>query len=139
MKKNSFISDQKGASAFGVIVFLLVLALVINAGVRYYAVVYNCESLKNEMKASVFLGQASSNGTGVAMEQARQRIARAVNENEFPVNTYIDVGLEDGQMYARVAFTQIIHLIPFGIYDYYYVFDETAMPTGFVPKASPGR
>lgn len=139
MRKNSFIQNQRGASSWTVLFFLLVLALAVNAGVRYYAVEYNCASLKNEMRAAVFLGQASGSNPSVAIEQVRQRVTRAVIDNDLPSNAYVEVESEQGQMYARVAFTQIVHLLPFGLYDYYYVFDETATSTGFLPKPTPGK
>lgn len=122
-----------------VLLFLAMLALAVNAGVRYYAVEYNCASLKNEMRAAVFLGQASGSNSNVAVEQARQRVQRAVTDNDLPSNAYVEVESQQGQMYARVAFTAVIHLLPFGIYDYKYVFDETVTSTGFLPKSIPGK
>lgn len=139
MRKKSFTNDQRGASTWKVLFFLAILGLAINAALKYYIVEYNCASLKNEMRASVFLGQASGGSSAVTMEQARQRITRAVRDNEMPSNTYIDVDSDEGQMYARVAFTAVVHLLPFGLYDYNYVFDETATSTGFLPKATPGK
>ncbi len=66
------------------------------------------------------------------VDLVKERIQRALRVNNAPENAILEVKQAGSGVTARVAFSKEVGLLPFGIFNYIYVFDHTATPSGFL-------
>ena len=125
-------SERGGAGVKFLCVFA-VIALVGHAGYNYVPVAYNAESVKTDMNTAVLQGMALPGKSNV-IENVRSRLQRTFAQNNVPADVLLDVKQSGNTLTARVAYVKQVDLLPFGIYQYPYVFDHTATPTGFLLK-----
>jgi len=125
-------SERGGAGVKFLIVFA-VLVLTANAGYHYVPVAYAGESFKSEMQTSVVNGMAT-NGRISPVDYVKTRIQKAIQDNNLPPDTYLDVKQVGSTVQARAVYSQQVSILPFGIYNYTYHFDNTAIPAGFLLK-----
>jgi len=125
-------SERGGAGVKFLIVFA-VLVLAANAGYHYVPVAYAGESFKSEMQTSVVNGMAT-NGRISPVDYVKTRIQKAIQDNNLPTDTYLDVKQVGSTVQARAVYSQQVSILPFGIYNYTYHFDNTAIPAGFLLK-----
>ncbi len=135
MKKrmNEQISERGGASVKFLII-LIVLCLIANAGYHYVPVAYEAEDFKQEMETAVVHAMALS-GTKDPVGLTKLKLQRVALANNVPHDVFIEVKQTNGIYQARAAYTKEVKILPFGLYDYAYVFDHTATPTGFLVKS----
>lgn len=125
---------ERGSAGAKFAVIFGLLALVAHAGFNYVPVAYDAESLKSEMETAVVQGLAMP-GRINPTDNVKARIQKAMQINNIPANAILDVKMgANNSITARVAYTQQVNMLPFGIYKYNYVFDHTATPTGFLLK-----
>lgn len=127
-KKNS----ENGGAGLNLLIIGVVLFLAGNAGYQYIPTAYNGESIKQEMQAAVLQGMALPPSAGDPVKVTKARIEKLIRSNDAPADAFVEVKLTKKAIQARVAYTQQVGLIPFGIYNYQYDFDYTASPTGFL-------
>ncbi len=72
---------------------------------------------------------------GDAGALTKLKLQRVAVANNVPPNVFIEVKQANGVYSARAAYTKEVKILPFGLYDYMYVFDHTATPTGFLVKS----
>ena len=131
-KVNGRESERGSAGAKFLIVFVLIV-LAGNAGYQYIPVAYAGESLKQEMQTAVVNGLAVP-GRMTPVDYVKNRVQKAVSDNNLPSDTVIEVKQVGIAVQARAAFTQKVPMLPFGIYSYDYKFDYTAVPSGYLLK-----
>lgn len=131
MYQRSYSNSERGSAAFKFVFVLILIGLVAHAGYNYVPVAYNAESLKTDMQQAVVQGLALP-GKLDPVENVRNRIHASAQKNGCPPDTTIDVKMKGNVISARVAYTQEVNLLPFGLFRYKYNFDHTATPTGFL-------
>ena len=111
-----------------------VLALVANAGYNFIPVAYQGESFKQEMSTIVLNSVSLPSTHGKPTEVIKFRLATSAKNSSLPYETFIDVKQKNKILTARVYYKKTIPVLPFGAYDYQYVFDHTASPSGFLTQ-----
>ncbi len=127
--------SERGSAGTKFAITMVVILLVANAGYNYVPVAYEAETVKSEMSTAVLQGLATP-GKLSPVDNVKARIQRAFTVNHVPENALLEVKMAGSAVTARVAYTKEIGLLPFGIYNYVYVFDHTATPSGFLLEQS---
>lgn len=124
-------TSERGSAGTKFFITVVIIMLVANAGYNYVPVAYEAESVKSEMSTAVLQGLATP-GKLSPVDNVKARIQRAMTVNHVPENAILDVKQAGAAVTARVAYSKEIGILPFGIYNYIYVFDHTATPSGFL-------
>jgi hypothetical protein len=125
--------SERGSAAIKFLIVFVVLVIAANAGYNYVPVAYAGENFKQEMQTSVVNGMAMP-GKVSPVDYVKNRIQKAVSDNELPKDTVVEVKQVGNSVQAHAVYTQHVSILPFGIYTYTYHFDHTAIPTGFLLK-----
>lgn len=125
--------SERGSAAIKFLIVFVVLIIAANAGYNYVPVAYAGENFKQEMQTSVVNGMAMP-GRISPVDYVKNRIQKAVSDNELPKDTFVEVKQVGNSVQAHAVYTQHVPILPFGIYTYTYHFDHTAIPTGFLLK-----
>lgn len=126
-------SERGGAG----VKFLLVvgfLFLVAHAGYQYIPVAYQGQSFKQDMETTVIKGITMPPSYGKPVDIIKKSLKQMVLNNQLPYETYVDVREKNNIVSARVYYQKIVPILPFGLYNYPYVFDNTATPSGFLTE-----
>lgn len=134
MSMEKFGNGERGAAGAKLLFVLTVLILIGHAGINYVPVAYAGESLKQDMQTAVVQGLATPQKFGTPQQFVKDKIERAIVANDVPKDAYLEVKQNGKTLQARVYYTKSINILPFGIYKYNYVFDQTVTPTGFLMK-----
>ena len=126
--------NERGGAGVKLLIIAVVLILLANAGYNFIPVAYQGESFKQEMETAVIQGVSLPSTQGKPVEIIRFKIANAARTNELPVDVFIDVKEKNNIVTARVYYVKKIPILPFGIFDYDYIFDHTATPSGFLTQ-----
>jgi hypothetical protein len=126
-------SSERGGAGVKLLVVVLVLVLIGNAGYQWIPVAYAGESLKQDMQTAVVQGLAAP-GKASPVDLVKRKILASVQSNDVPDDVIIEVKAANNNIHAHVAYTKEVPLLPFGIYNYQYEFDHTATPSGFLTK-----
>lgn len=128
--------SERNAECGGARVKLLILAVVIglvaNAGYNFVPVAFQGENFKQDMETAVIQGVSLPSTYGTPVNVVRSKVGNAARVYQLPHDTVIDVKEKNNIVVARVYYVKKIPVIPFGIYDYEYVFDHSATPGGFL-------
>lgn len=127
------INSERGGAGVKLLLVILVLFLIGNAGYQFIPVAYSGESLKQDMQTAVVQGLALP-GKGSPVDLVKRKIIMSVESNNVPPDVFIEVKAANNSIQAHVAYTKEVPILPFGIYNYQYEFDHTATPTGFLTK-----
>ena len=127
-------TSERGGAGVKLLLVLLVLILVANAGYNYIPVAYDGENFKQEMQTAVIQGVSMPGGNMTATDVVKNKLQRAALNNNLPVNAVIDVKPLNNVIQAHVSYVKPVNMLPFGLYKYNYQFDNTATPTGFLFK-----
>lgn len=134
MSKEKNRCGERGGAGVKFLFVLTMLILVGHALINYVPVAYSAESMKSDMQTAVVQGMGMPARAGTPNEFITLKLKRAVEANDLPKDTFIEVKMNGKVTQARVYYVQTINLLPFGIYKYNYLFDHTATPTGFLLK-----
>lgn len=126
--------SESGSAGVKILLFLVVLFLIGNAGYNYIPTAYNSENLKQEMHAAVLQGMSVPPSTGTPVDVTKRRLQIFARANDVPPDAYIEVKQVNNLLQARIAYVKSIPVLPFGIYDYQYRFDYTANVNGYLAK-----
>ncbi len=126
-------SSERGGAGVKLLLDLLGLVLIFNAGYQFIPVAYAGESLKQDMQTAVVQGLAAP-GKVSPVDLVKKKILSSVESNNIPPDVLIEVKAANNSIQAHVAYTKEVPLLPFGIYNYQYEFDHVATPTGFLTK-----
>jgi hypothetical protein len=126
---------ERGGAGVKLVLILLVLFLLGNAGLNFIPVAYEGENFKQEMQTAVVQGLASPINAGKPTDLVKAKLQRAAASNNLPPDAFMEVKQpQNGNIQARVVYAKPISILPFGIYTYNYEFDHTATPVGFLTK-----
>lgn len=123
--------SERGSAGTKFFITLVIILLVANAGYNYVPVAYEAEAIKSDMQTAVLQGLATP-GKLSPVDNVKARIQRSFTLNHVPENALLDVKMAGAAITARVAYTKDVGILPFGIFNYQYVFDHTATPSGLL-------
>lgn len=129
-----FEDSQRGSVGVKVTLVFVVLFLVGNAGYNFIPTAYNGASLKQEMQAAILQGMTLPPSAGNQAEATKKRLQSVARSHNIPSDAVIDVKQANNMLQARIVYTKPVPIIPFGIYNYQYQFDYTAVPNSFLTK-----
>ena len=124
---------ERGGAGIKLVLVLAVLILIGHALINFIPVAYNGASFKEEMQTAVVQGSALPSA-GDPLGVTKVRLKKVAAANSIPPDAFIEVKQVSNVLQARVAYSQKITILPFGIYTYHYQFDHTATPAGFLAK-----
>ncbi len=133
MKKDISIQinqSERGGAGVKLLLILLVLGLIGNAGFNYIPVAYAGEDLKTEMHAAVLQGMAVVRGAD-PIENVKKKLTTTVARSGAP-EAVVTVKSVNNVITANISYTKKVNLLPFGLYQYDYVFNHTATPSGLL-------
>ena len=125
---------ERGSAGIKLLLVLVVIILIANAGYHYIPAAYDSESFKQDMGTAVIQGITMPTTAGKPVEIVKRKLNAAALSNNLPSDAYINVAEKNNVITARVYYVKKIPIVPFGIYDYDYVFDHTATPNGFLTE-----
>lgn len=126
--------SERGEAGMKLLIILVVLYLVGNAGYNFIPIAYQSENFKQEMQTAVIQGMALPPVGVTPADHIKNKILKAARENNIPDDAIINVKNNKGVLYAQVIYTKKVSVLPFGVYDYSFQFDHTAVPTGYLMK-----
>ncbi len=126
--------SERGSAGIKLLLVLLVIALIANAGYQYIPTAYNAESFKQDMETIVIQGAATPATYGKPADVIKRRLMKSITANGLPADAYINVGKLNEVLTARVFYVKTVHILPFGLYEYDFVFDHSATPGGFLTQ-----
>lgn len=124
--------SERGGAGVKLLLVGIILVLAANAGFQFIPVAYNAESFKQEMSTAVVQAIALPSSYGKTTDVVKQKIVAAAQAHDVPIDFQLDVKEKNKTITARVYFVKNVPVLPFGIYEYQYVFDHTAAPNGFL-------
>lgn len=127
-------SGEYGGAGVKLLLVAVVLILLANAGYNFIPFAYKAESFRQDMQTAVVQAVAMPASYGKATEIAKRRILASAEENSIPADMVLEVKEQNKTVVARAHFVKKIPLLPFGIFNYDFVFDYTAAPSGFLTK-----
>lgn len=127
-------NSERGGASVKFLIIIVALYLIANAGYHYIPVAYEAEDFKQEMETAVVQAMAMPGNTDT-VALTKLKLQRVASANNVPHNVFIEVKQNNGIYQARAAYSKEVKILPFGLYDYLYVFDHTASPSGFLVKA----
>jgi hypothetical protein len=132
-KESRFSSNrpERGSAGAKLLIVVVLLLLMANAGYNYVPVAYEAETLKTGMETAVLQGMAVARGQK-PVNLVKTKLLRVVAANNAPSNTFVQVTEVNQVVHATVKYTKRVNLLPFGIFQYDYVFDHTATPSGLL-------
>jgi len=125
---------EHGGAGVKLLLVALVIILVANAGYNFVPTAYQGESFKQEMQTAVVQGVSLPSSYGTPKVVVTNKLQTAARVNNLPYDVVIDVQQKNKTVTARVYYAKKVPILPFGAYDYNYVFDHTATPSGFLTK-----
>ena len=129
-KKNQ--KSERGSANTKLIAILAVFFLIGHAGYNFLPIVYQGASFRQEMQTAVVNGVSMPVINKSAVDVVKEKLAGQMKANGIPPNAWVQVKQLNNVVQARVAYTQPIEVLPFGLYTYNYKFDYTATPGGFL-------
>lgn len=126
-------NPERGGATLKLLIIIMVLVIVANAGLNYIPVAYNGQNFKQEMETTVVQAMAVPPSVK-PVDMVKKRLTRAASDDDIPADMFLEVKQTGNVVQARVAYTIQVSILPFGIYDYAYNFDHTATPAGFLVK-----
>jgi hypothetical protein len=125
--------NERGSASTKLIIVGVVLFLIGHAGYKYVPVAYGAESLKQDMHSAVMQATAMPLQSKPA-EYAKTQIAKSGLQNGMPEGTPIDIKITGSVVSAHVKYSHKVALLPFGLGNYTFEFDQNVSPGGLMEK-----
>jgi hypothetical protein len=128
--------SERGGAGVKFLSVALVIFLIGHAGYNYIPTAYQAASFKQDMDTAVIQGIALPKTYGKPGAIILGKLTKSAQTNQLPDEVFIDVQEKNKTITARVYYEKQVPLLPFGMYDYTYVFDYTASPSGFLTEGN---
>lgn len=132
--QNRNVHAERGGAGVKLLIAAVVIILIANAGYNFIPAAYQGENFKQEMQTAVVQGISLPSTYGKPAVVVRHKLQTAARINELPYDAVIDVKEKNDMVTARVYYSKKIQILPFGAYEYDYIFDHTATPGGFLSQ-----
>jgi hypothetical protein len=129
-------NSERGGAGVKLLLILVGIILVANAGYNYVPVAYQGASFKQEMDGAIVKGTAMPTSGKAPLDAVKTKLYLAARTNEIPPEATIEVKQIGQTIIGRVRYAKYVELLPFGLYKYTYNFDYTSAPKGFVVNNS---
>lgn len=126
--------SEQGSAGVKLVIAGVILFLIGNAGYSYVPTAYQSQSFKQDMETAVIQGFSLPSTAGKPIDIIRRKVETAARGNDLPTDTFIEVKETNKVITARVYYKKQVSILPFGIWDYEYVFDHSATPEGFLTQ-----
>jgi hypothetical protein len=130
--------SERGGAGVKLLIVMSVIVLGGNAALNYVPVAYDAGEFRQEMDTTVVQALAMP-GKVNPVDVVKNRISKAATQDNIPADMFLEVKPNGNILQARVVYTKQVPLLPFGIWDYTYHFDYTAVPQGFLVKDQQSR
>lgn len=127
-------TSETGGAGIKVLLVLVMFGLVGHAGLNYIPVAYQAESFKQELNTAVIQGTSIPSVKTKPVESVENKVKMAMKSSGLPSDATLSVKESNKVIYTRVTYAIEVPLLPFGLYNYIYAFDQTVTPTGFLSK-----
>lgn len=134
LSKNKERKAERGGAGVKLMLVAIVIILVAHAGYNFVPVAFQAEDFKQEMETAVVQGVSLPSTYGAPTEAVRFKLNNAARASQLPSDTLIEVKEKNNIVTARVFYSKKVQLVPFGLYEYDYVFDHSATPSGFLSQ-----
>lgn len=125
--------SERGSAGIKLLVALVAIVLVFNAGYHYVPIAYEGSSFKQELDTAVVKGLSAS-GRLKPFDVMKAHVEKAAFDNDIPKDAVIEIGDASGAMQIHASYKKPVDILPFGLYRYTYAFDYTATPQGYLLK-----
>ncbi len=126
--------SERGGAGVKFLAVVVFIFLVAHAGYQYIPVAYQGQSFRQDMETALIKGITMPPSAGKQTEVVKKNIIQMAHSNQLPLETFIDVRETNNVLAARVYYQKVVPILPFGIYNYSYVFDNTVTPSGFLTE-----
>ncbi len=127
---------ERGGAGVKLLLAVVVIILIANAGYNYVPVAYQGASFKQEMDGAVLKGTVLPTTGKAPLDAVKNKLFQAAKASEIPDNAIIEVKQAGQTITGRVRYAIYVEMLPFGLYKYTYEFDYTSAPAGFIIKNS---
>ena len=124
--------SERGSAGAKLIVFAVLFILVAHVIYNFVPVAYQGQSFKQDMDTAVIQAYTLPANHGKPEQIAQDKLKRLITINNLPIDTFVDVKAKGRSLTVRVYYVKKVPILPFGLYEYDYVFDYTATPQGFL-------
>lgn len=128
--------SERGGAGVKLLLILVIIILLSNAGYNYLPVAYQGTSFKQEMDGAVIKGTVLPTTGKAPLEAVKNKLFQVARSSGIPDNAIIEVKQSGQTISGRVRYAKYVELLPFGLYTYTYTFDYTSAPAGFLIKNS---
>ncbi len=126
--------SEQGNATGKLLVVAVVIFLVAFAGYNYIPTAYQGANFKQQMGAAVMQAVTLPPTLGTPKKLVTQKVQKAMRTNDIPPDAVLEVKAKGKDISARVYYRIEVPIIPFGIYNYEYIFDYTATPHSFLTE-----
>ena len=132
-RKSQSRNNERGSAGVKLVIVGVITILLFHAGYQYIPIAYQGQSFKQDLKSAVINGVSMPKSKGKPTKIVKGNVLKVVKKHKLPADTFVDVKANGSTnvIGARVYYSITVPILPFGIYNYQYVFDETATPTSF--------
>lgn len=123
--------SERGGAGVKLLIFGIITLLVVHAGYNYGMASYQAANFKQDLQTSVIQGVSLPTTAGEPKAIVLKKLQTAVQVHQLPPDTFVEVKKTGNVLSARVYYQTVVQILPFGLYDYNYVFDHTATPGDF--------
>lgn len=128
--------SERGGAGVKLLMVIIGVILLANAGYNYIPVAYQGLSFKQEMDGAVVKGTVLPTTAKNPLDAVKMKLNQVARSNDIPDNAIIEVYQVGQSITGRVRYAKYVELLPFGLYQYTYNFDYTSAPSGYVTKNS---
>lgn len=128
--------SERGGAGVKLLLALVAIILIANAGYNYVPVAYQGASFKQEMDGAVVKGTVLPTTGKAPVVSVENKLHEVARNNGIPNNAIIEARQSGQTIVGRVRYAKYVELLPFGLFTYTYTFDYTSVPAGFVMKKS---
>lgn len=126
-------NGERGGAGIKLLLVFILLFVVGHAGYNYIPIAYEGASFRTDMDSAVVKGLAAS-GQIKPLETVKATVTHSMASNNIPADAFVDIKPVKGVVQAHVVYTKPVKILPFGLYNYTYSFDYTAVPVGYLTE-----
>ncbi len=124
--------SEHGGAGVKLLIFAIALFLIVHGLYNYGMTAYQAANIQQDMHTAIVQGVTLPKSFGKPKDITLGKLKRVIQINELPPDTFVEVKEESNIIKGRIYYEKTVAILPFGIYDYNYVFDHTATPGDFI-------
>ncbi len=123
--------SERGGAAVKLLVVLVLLVIIGRAGWNFVPVWYEGQSAKQEMATAVkkAVTLPDKNNPKATLIRGLDVLKRA---SVIPNDASVQITEPKGALQVKIRYSRKVSILPFGLYDYDFVFNHTATANGII-------